>query len=57
MCQEKQLYYVNVAEALVDETGALPEDAGKDGIHINKQTYERWHNYILKHTVNEEDYQ
>ncbi len=53
MCKEKQVYYVNVAEALKDANGALPEEASLDGIHFGVDTYNKWFDYLKTHTVSE----
>lgn len=51
MCEEKQAVYLNVAEAVQDENGALPADATVDGIHFKRPYYEKWKDYILTHTM------
>ncbi len=51
MAQEKEVYYVNVAEALSDETGALFADASSDGVHQNKKYSGVWLDYLKNHTV------
>ncbi len=49
---EKRVYYVNVSEALSDETGALPDEASpKDGIHFGAKYYEKWFEYLKTHTA------
>lgn len=53
MCKEKQVYYVNVAEALKDANGALPEEASLDGIHFGVDTYNKWFDYLKTHTVSQ----
>ena len=52
MTKEKEVYYLDSKEALADEEGNLPEDAGSDGVHFNATYYEKWFNYLLSHTVN-----
>lgn len=51
---EKEVYYVNVKEAMVDENGVLPADASSDGIHFHKEGYKVWYEYLKTHTVKEE---
>ena len=52
MTKEKEVYFVNVYEAIAGEDGALPEeDAAKDGLHLNAATYEKWIDYLLCHVV------
>lgn len=48
---EKEVYYVNVKEALIDETGEIPADASSDGIHFHKDGYKTWYEYLKTHTV------
>lgn len=48
---EQQVYYLNVAEAVVSENGALPEEAAFDGIHLNREYCEKWLEYLNTHTV------
>lgn len=50
MCQEKGVYYLNIAEAFKDETGALPNEASpKDGIHFGRSWYMTWFDYLRNH--------
>ena len=50
MCEEKGVYYLNVAEAFKDETGALPDEASpKDGIHFGRSWYMTWFDYLRNH--------
>ena len=53
LAQEKQVYYVNVAEAIADETGALPADNAFDGIHLKPSACKPWLEYLKTHTVKE----
>lgn len=51
MCEEKEVWLVNIAEALVDpETGELPADMTHDGVHFKKAGYQAWLEYLLCHT-------
>ena len=36
----------NIAEALVDSNGYLPEQSSPDGIHISKKYCEKWLEYL-----------
>lgn len=49
MAGEKKVYYVNVAEAIKDETGCLPSNIGSDGIHFGPSTYNLWLDYLCEH--------
>ncbi len=51
MCVDENVFYVNVPEAVADKDGALPEDAGVDGIHMKRAYCERWRDYLFTHTV------
>lgn len=52
LCQEKEWYFVNVAEALSDESGFLRSDFSGDkamGIHLNYNGAKAWADYLLTH--------
>lgn len=51
MCEEKEVYYVNVSEAVCDESGMLPADASFDGVHLNKESCQKWLEYLKTHVV------
>lgn len=51
LCQEKEVYYVNVAEAVADESGCLPEDDSFDGVHLLPDACKVWLDYLKTHTV------
>lgn len=51
LAEEKQVYYVDVRQAVMGEDGALPEDAAPDGIHPVRAYCEQWLNYLQEHTV------
>lgn len=51
MAEEKDVYYLNVAEAVAASDGSLPEDAATDGIHLKKEPCQTWLNYLREHTV------
>ncbi|QSX05226.1 hypothetical protein JYG23_11125 [Sedimentibacter sp. zth1] len=53
MTKEKEAYYIDSKEAMADENGYLPDDAGHDGVHLNAEYYEKWFNYLKTHTVQE----
>ena len=51
LTKEKGLLYVNIAEALKDENGALPEEASPvDGMHFGPSYYKKWFEYLKNHT-------
>lgn len=52
MCQRKKFYYLNVAESMKDESGALPTEASpKDGMHFGQPYFDKWIAYLKTHTV------
>ncbi|GKX31274.1 hypothetical protein SH1V18_37540 [Vallitalea longa] len=51
MAEEKQVYYVNVAESVMDKNGCLYDDAAVDGIHLKKPYCEKWVEYLTTHTT------
>lgn len=55
LCKEKDVYYLNVAEALKDENGNLPEEASpNDGMHFGQEYFNKWFAYLRTHTVDGE---
>ena len=46
VASEKNITYLDVASALVDTNGYLPENASTDGIHIGKTYCQKWLNYL-----------
>ena len=46
VAKEKNITYLDVRSALIDENGYLPEEASTDGIHINKKYCEKWLEYL-----------
>lgn len=52
IAKEKNVYYLNVAEAVTSPNGALPDDAAVDGIHLKKEYCEKWLEYLKNHIIN-----
>ena len=50
VASEKNITYLDVASALVDTNGYLPENASTDGIHIGKTYCQKWLNYLKSHS-------
>lgn len=48
---DKQVYYLDINGALVDENGQLPEDAATDGVHFKKDYYLKWLDYLKTHAI------
>lgn len=51
VAEEQQVYYLDVASALMDEGGALPAESSTDGIHLKKDGYKTWYQYLRNHAV------
>lgn len=51
LAADKGIPYLNAAEALKDETGALPEAQTPDGIHLGGEACRKWRDYIKTHTM------
>lgn len=56
ICTEKQIWYLDIPETLVDEKGYLLDEASWDGVHLNAEYCRDWMNYLLCHVVLPEDY-
>lgn len=53
LAEEKECHYLNVAEAVVDESGCLRADWTFDGVHLNVQGCQAWLEYLRTHPVGE----
>ena len=51
MAAEKKIYYLNVAQAVADNGGNLPEGSAYDGVHLKKAYCIKWLEYLKCHTV------
>ena len=51
MTVDKNVYYVNVSEALVGADGCLPDGSTFDGVHLNAAYCGKWLQYLKTHTV------
>ena len=56
LAKEKEVYYLNVAESMLDDNGYLVEDASTDGIHLKKSYVDVWVAYLRSHKANVNDY-
>lgn len=54
VAEEGGVYYLDVASAFKDETGALPDDSNGDGMHFSAAYYTKWFDYLKTHTAPEE---
>jgi len=50
MAEEKKVRFLNVSEALIDDTGEVPRDLSADGVHFKKEGYVKWLAYLTTHT-------
>ncbi|MCI8649330.1 MAG: hypothetical protein HFG20_04355 [Anaerotruncus sp.] len=54
LCEEKRVYYLDVAASIKDEKGALPVEASpNDGMHFGPEYYLKWFEYLKTHVVEE----
>lgn len=53
MCAQKGVKYLDVYQAVVDSSGALPADAAVDGVHLKMEYCKKWANYLRTHTTYE----
>lgn len=52
MCKQEELYYINVSMVYKDDSGALCYAfSPNDGLHISKNAYTLWIDYLKTHTV------
>lgn len=51
MCREKGVYYLNVAEAVMDSSGELPADGSTDGVHLKPSYCKKWLAYLKNHAL------
>ncbi len=56
VAQEKQVFLVDPAQAIVDETGEPPYDETADGVHFQPTGYQLWYDYLTKHTIDKGDF-
>ena len=49
--QEKQVAFLDLNSQFADETGQLPADASKDGVHLRSDYCKQWLEYLKTHTV------
>ena len=51
VARDRSAHYLDIYEAMADDTGCLPAGSSFDGIHPYSQYYSRWLDYLLNHTV------
>lgn len=52
--QEKQVAFLDLYTEFADETGSLPAEASKDGVHLRTDWCKQWLAYLQTHTVDYE---
>ncbi len=48
---EEQVYYLDVGASVMGEDGTLPEEGSTDGIHLKRDYYKRWYEYLKNHVI------
>ena len=51
LANNKEIYYINVNEVLVDKKGNIPSEYTFDCIHLKAAYYKIWTEFLLKHGV------
>ncbi len=51
VAQKTNVNYIDTGKAVMDEQGGLPQNASKDGIHLNKEYCFKWAVYLHDNTV------
>ncbi|MBR4795428.1 MAG: hypothetical protein IKX99_00515 [Lachnospiraceae bacterium] len=51
LCDNEYVFYIDVNEAVVDESGHLNPEYTGDGMHLKAKYYYLWRDYIMQHAV------
>ena len=51
LAAEKEVYYLNVAEAVAGEDGCLPAEGTFDGVHLKPDYCKLWRAYLTTHAI------
>lgn len=51
LAKEKGCWYMDLVEALADDTGYLPSNETADGVHLSANLYSVWADYVRTHYV------
>lgn len=51
LCEENEVWFLNVAESIYDHEGALPADSTKDGTHFGGDIIALWDEYLRTHAI------
>ncbi len=49
LAQEREMWYLDLVEALADDTGYLPANVTTDGVHFTAEEYAVWLEYLRTH--------
>ncbi len=55
LADNKDIFYIDVNEAITDKTGGIPEKYTFDNIHLKAAYYSIWTDFLLKHGVVKEE--
>jgi hypothetical protein len=55
VAMEKQVAFLDLNPVFTDETGQLPADASRDGVHLRGEYCKLWLEYLKTHTVEYEE--
>lgn len=51
LCDNEHVFYIDVNEAVVDESGHLNPEYTGDGMHLKAKYYYLWRDYIMQHAI------
>ena len=51
VCEEKNVYFVDVQSAVADKDGYLPENLSTDGVHLGSEGCKIWADYLKCHAI------
>ena len=54
LANDKDIFYLEINDALNDGTDHLPSEYTGDGVHLKASCYRYWHDYLLEHAVVDE---
>jgi len=53
LCKDKKAYYIDIFTHFSDPEGYLPKEASSDGVHLTREYYSVWSDYLKSHTITE----
>jgi len=51
LCDDEYVFYIDVNEAVVDDSGHLNPEYTGDGMHLKAKYYYLWRDYIMQHAI------